>query len=248
MNKTPLYKHPADYARENGELEQYRESRRANAACKKAIETAIAEKWNGLNLPDHCTSEVFREFGTERVAYVLANTLRYKDNDERFSRSNRDWAKTIPMFESPDRRENCIVESHPAKLDFFVDAARHDILLRTPLTKEEIQFEAEKLLSDLQTANEPNSPNGTHFIAQVSPDFYSRANSKDTERLMRMLPFNSLALGSLTGRKGIFAMISKDEDRNQKLMLRKPSIRRQLSQEAFRVTVPAKKPKGRDER
>ena len=248
MNRTPLYKHPADYARENGELDQYRESRRANAACKKAIEAAIEEKWNGWNLPDHCASEIFREFGQERVSYVLANTLRYKADDERFSRKNRDWANTVSMYEPPERRENCIVESHPAKLDFFVDAARQEIMLRTPLTKEEIQAEAERLLSELQSAKEPNSPNRTHFMAQVSPDFYARAGSKDTERLMRMLPFRSLSLSSLNGQKGIFALIAKDEDRNKKLVLRKPSIRRQLSQGVLQAKAPAKKMKGRDER
>ena len=250
MNKTPLYKYPADYARENGELEQYRESRRANVACKKAIETAVEKKWNGWNLPDNCASEVFREFGAERVSYVLANTLRYKENDERFSHKNRDWAKTVPMYDSPDRRENCIVESHPAKLDFFVDAARHEILLRTPLTKEEIQSEAEHLLSMLQSEKEPNSPNGTHYIAPLSGDFLTRAGTKDTDRLMRMLPFQSLALCSLNGLNGIYAVISKNEDRNQKLVLRKPSIRRQLAQEVNRMaaSAPAKKAKGHEER
>lgn len=41
MNQTPIYPYPAAYARENGELEQYRESLKALADCKCAIDDAI---------------------------------------------------------------------------------------------------------------------------------------------------------------------------------------------------------------
>ena len=33
MDKTPIYPYPAAYARENGELEQYRASMKALVAC-----------------------------------------------------------------------------------------------------------------------------------------------------------------------------------------------------------------------
>lgn len=125
--RTPLYKFPSSYARENGELEQYRESRKANAACKDAIEAAVEEKWNGWNLPDDCARDVLQKFGAERVFYVLANTLQYKEDDERFSHKNRDWAKTVRMVDLPDRRMDCIVESHPAKLEYFITAARKEM-------------------------------------------------------------------------------------------------------------------------
>ena len=41
LRETPVYPFPASYAQEHGELEQYRASNRANAACKEAIEAAI---------------------------------------------------------------------------------------------------------------------------------------------------------------------------------------------------------------
>lgn len=69
-------------------------------------------------------------------------------------------------------------------------------------------------------------------MAQVSPDFLARAGSKDTDRLMSMLPFQSLSLSGLEGRKGTYALISKDEDRFQKLVLRKPSVRRKLQEQS----------------
>ena len=48
--KTPVYPHSAAYAREHGELEQYRASQRANIACKDAIEAAISEPYQAVVL------------------------------------------------------------------------------------------------------------------------------------------------------------------------------------------------------
>ena len=42
QRELPLYRHDAAYAREQGELDLYRSSRRANIACKEAIEASIS--------------------------------------------------------------------------------------------------------------------------------------------------------------------------------------------------------------
>lgn len=47
---TQLYIYPASYAREHGELEQYRASYKANIACKEAIEQAIADHYRDNRL------------------------------------------------------------------------------------------------------------------------------------------------------------------------------------------------------
>ena len=69
-------------------------------------------------------------------------------------------------------------------------------------------------------------------MAQVSPDFLARAKSKDTDRLMSMLPFQSLSLSGLEGRGGVYALISRDENRFQKLVLRKSSVKKKLQEKA----------------
>ena len=43
--KSPVYKHPAAYAREHDELAAYRASNQANEACKEAIEAAIRDHY-----------------------------------------------------------------------------------------------------------------------------------------------------------------------------------------------------------
>ena len=81
-------------------------------------------------------------------------------------------------------------------------------------------------------------------MVQVSPDFLARAKSKDTDRLINMLPFQSLSLSTLEGRKGIYALILKDENRFQNLVLCKPSVRRRL-QEQPAADAPKPPSKGR---
>mgnify|MGYP001025578137 CR=1 FL=1 len=247
MNKTPIYPHPAAYARENGELEQYRASQKALFDCKCAIDDTIRENWDGMNFAEDSAKSVLRQFGPEKVAFILAYTVRERNLDNRFSGHNASWANTVPLY-GIRGRDSCILESHPAKVDLFIDVARKCILelarentpMFHPLKREEIKAEAQRILTEFQKAQQPNSPNGTHYMAQISQDFLARASSKDHDRLMAMLPFQSLAFSSMVGRNGLFALISKDEDRTKPLRLRKPSVRRKLQEQPDAPKPPSK--------
>ena len=130
---TPLYRHSAAYAHEHGKLDVYRASRKANIACKEAIENAIAENYHDNRLDTCCVKDIIDCFGVDRVEYVLANTVQHKDWDERFSRSNREWAKTIPIVTDGndfvgDRRTAFVVDrSHSGLTDMFVTAFRKEV-------------------------------------------------------------------------------------------------------------------------
>lgn len=128
----PVYRFPSSYAAENGEIESYRASKRENIACKNAIEKAIRENFDGMHLQHDAAKPVLAEYGSERVCYVLANTLRELESDGRFSRDNKMWAHTIPVYEDKDRWGNgnidFIVTSHPAVLDGFISLARTEIM------------------------------------------------------------------------------------------------------------------------
>ena len=186
--------------------------------------------------------QVAEQFGQERMLYVLAATVRHFDYDGRISRDNKRWANTIPVYENKDgmdsdRSVQFVVGSHPGLTDLFLTGARRE----QPLTADEIKTEAARLLGKLQEPAQPNSPGGTHFIAELSPDFAARANSRDTAELQKLLPFRSLALSNLKDRKGVFAVISKEEDRTQPLRSRKPSVRSKLQQTAEQKPTSAKK-------
>ena len=131
MNKTPVYIYPAEYAHEHGELVAYRASGKADIACKKAIEAAIREHYHDNRLDDACIKQVAEEFGFERMMRVLANTIRQKDWDDRFSRDNKVWAHTVPIYPNndawgTDRNIYFVVESHPGLTDLFVTQARKE--------------------------------------------------------------------------------------------------------------------------
>lgn len=76
-------------------------------------------------------------------------------------------------------------------------------------------------------------------MAEVSRDFMERAGAKDTAALQKLLPFSTLALTTLKDRKGVYALIGKDEDRSQSL--RRPSVRSKLQQTAEQKPTAAKK-------
>ena len=233
-----------DHAREQGELDVYRASFRANVSCKDAIEAAIRDNYHDNRLDTAAVGQVAEQFGQERMLYVLAATVRHFDYDGRISRDNKRWANTIPAYQNgdsmdSDRSVQFVVSSHPGLTDLFLTQARHEQRLRQPLTADEIKTEAARLLGKLQEPVQPNSPNGTHFMAEVSRDFMERAGAKDTAALQKLLPFRSLALSNLKDRKGVYALIGKDEDRSQSL--RRPSVRSKLQQTAEQKPTAAKK-------
>ena len=122
----PIYQQSGEYALEHGELETFRASRKANVACRDAIEAAIREGYDGMYLNADAKG-VLAEFGPERVSYVLAATLQVKTHDARFSRGNLAWAATVPMAEPQDRRSSYIIDSHSTLLNSFVDMTRQEL-------------------------------------------------------------------------------------------------------------------------
>ncbi|MCC8125895.1 MAG: DUF3849 domain-containing protein [Clostridiales bacterium] len=146
-DKVPLYMQSASYAREHGELEQYRQSRNANMACKSAIEQSIFDNFDGMHLKSGAVKPVMEQFGTERTAYILANTIRHKPWDKRFSFKNKQWAQTVPvMADSTDAFGNdvtaeWVVDRHSTVLDGFTSMFRQEILEQSRETEKELTAE-----------------------------------------------------------------------------------------------------------
>ena len=62
MNETYLYPYSAKEARERNELSLWRESHRANIACREAIEDAIRRSFDGMHLDKDCITPVLDEY------------------------------------------------------------------------------------------------------------------------------------------------------------------------------------------
>lgn len=120
---------------------EYRTSYRLNSECKQAIQEAIADNYDGMHLGDDAVNQVVRQYGMERVGYILANTLRYKNYDGRFSPSNKEWAEQVGTPENNARiikfRADWVVSSHPAVLDGFVTMYRDELEAQKKLEQEQ---------------------------------------------------------------------------------------------------------------
>lgn len=99
------------------------------------------------------------------------------------------------------------------------------------MREKRIEAEARHIIADIQRLAAPNSPKKTHYTVQVSPAFMMLASSKDMDRLAAMLPYKTLALTSLKDRHGVFAQISREENRDKDILRPRPSIRAQLKQD-----------------
>lgn len=125
MKNIPLYKYPASFAEEQGELDAYRASFRANVACREAIEQAITRHYSNNRLHNAAVEAVAAQFSYERILYVLANTVKEKDWDARFSVANKTWAKTITIPRDLDafngnRNQRFVINSHSGLVDLFL--------------------------------------------------------------------------------------------------------------------------------
>lgn len=123
MNKTYLYPCSVQEAIRNSELSLWRESHRANIACKQAIESAACAGFDGMQLNPGCLKPVLEEYGYKRIGWVLSNTVQQKDYDGRFSPGNKAWAEQT-FIPTDNHNLDFVEESHPAVLDGFIDLYR----------------------------------------------------------------------------------------------------------------------------
>lgn len=130
MKNISLYKYPFSYAVENGELAQYRLSNTTNSSCRDAIEAAIRDHYRNNCLDVAGVKKVLAEFGAERTQYVLANTVHHAEWDQRYSRSNKEWAEDVvkrvhvEKTYGSDPTLQFRINSHPCLVDSFTNQVR----------------------------------------------------------------------------------------------------------------------------
>lgn len=133
--KDTIYKFPAAYAREHGELEAYRASKKENIACARAIRDAIRDNYENNCLDPQGVKDVISKFGAERTMYVLANTVQQQDWDGRYSPDNKRWAKSVAIPEDKnswgdDRNREFVVHgAHPGLVNLFISQARRELVV-----------------------------------------------------------------------------------------------------------------------
>ena len=127
----PVYPYSGAYAQAAGETAQFRESRLADDECRRFIDIAIDIRTDAPK----AAKAAFDQFGSERVVRLLANTIQQKGFETHFSESNRDWARSVPMFLPLEKRRATSLRSHPARVEGFIAQIREE-LERTPFRME----------------------------------------------------------------------------------------------------------------
>ena len=131
-NYPEFYGHTLSFAMEHGEVDKYIESHKLDRECKEAVEETIRQNFDGMYLKDDIVKPLAEQYGSERMAFILANTIQQESLDERFSGDNKTWASEFPISENIvhgiDMNRELIVSSHPAVLDGFIDIFRREVL------------------------------------------------------------------------------------------------------------------------
>lgn len=120
-----LYRFSLAEAKHLGETQLWRDSYRANCDCARMIERAIHNGFDGFTLNQDGILNVIHEFGLSRVNWVLANTIREKEHDGRFSPDNILWAKRLSVPKDATNWQYC-VEAHPGLTNLVTDIARSE--------------------------------------------------------------------------------------------------------------------------
>ncbi|MCM1220223.1 MAG: DUF3849 domain-containing protein, partial [Lachnospiraceae bacterium] len=123
----PIYLRTSAYAYEHDQNEAFRRSQIISEECRREMDEAIRANYDGMYLNEGFEDGLIQKYGMERVAYILATTVREHEYDGRYSRENKAWARTVAVSESEDERRYCCLNIHPAILDGFIDRIRNKI-------------------------------------------------------------------------------------------------------------------------
>lgn len=125
MTDAYLYPWSQEDAKRRGELAFWQESRDANSSCRKAIESAISQHFDGQTLHPACVKPVIATYGYQRLALVLANTVRHLEDKAQISDENIRWANTVYLPQEKSGPSGAISAANPnVALNAFLDEYR----------------------------------------------------------------------------------------------------------------------------
>ena len=185
--------------------------------------------------------KVFREaLPADTNALIYENGTRHQPSNYRFdAQPDRDFGK-FERFEAlpndPDALQELLRGERQAREQLAPGHVRSHV---AELSDRKVMDEAQRIADAFQKLP-ANSPNKTHFMVEVSQAFLFLASSKEQERLQAMLPYKSLCLSCMKDKRGIYALINKDENRSLPLRQPRRSVRSQLKDGQEKAAAPKK--------
>ena len=150
-----IYRNYAAYARENGEIQKWRDSKAENIACRDAMDRTVAENFDGAHLrTESILDTVIAAYGKGRVELILAATIQEKAHDGRFSRDNKEWAASVPM---PEGEKIYLVSdrTHPVLLDSIAKEYRVNYSEKKPSVMDKLKHSVSRNEPKICRKNEP---------------------------------------------------------------------------------------------
>lgn len=142
-----IYKNNLDYAKANGEKEQYLENMNQCDKCGAFIRHSIAVNYNfttrHLDVKT-ITAEVTEKYGFERTMLMLALRVDSLKNDGRVDIANKEWAKKF-LVNYPNAgelrkiAERTMENVHPALLDSVAEEVRFTFHDMSKSTEREVE-------------------------------------------------------------------------------------------------------------
>ena len=121
----PLYRYSLREARRLGEIDEWKESHAENVRCRDTIDAMVAERYRNNILPHDIIVDACKEFGINRVGWVLATTVTENDYDGRYGEENKQWARTAFYLPKEERCCEYELRSHPVLIDGFAGYYRN---------------------------------------------------------------------------------------------------------------------------
>lgn len=90
--------------------------------CKQVFQSAIAENFDGMWLKEGFLDGLIERYGLQKLLYLCALTIVGHEWDGRYSKKNKEWARTIKIEEAESIRWQLELNTHPAVLDGVTDA------------------------------------------------------------------------------------------------------------------------------
>ncbi len=106
-------------AKQNNNLDSFRDSIAASKACTKFIDSNLSKEYENRNLKGF-VKELEEQFGMERTMYTVAATIQLKNHDGRFTREVKDRAAGF-SFTDDDMRLKFLTEKHPVMLNHLYE-------------------------------------------------------------------------------------------------------------------------------
>ena len=194
-----------------------------------------------LDYREQAQKVVRKALPADTHALIYENGIRHQPANYRFdAQPDRAFGK-FERFEAlpndPDALQDLLRSERQAREQLAPGDVRSHV---AELSDRKVMDEAQRIADAFQKLPAPNSPNKTHFMVEVSQAFLFLASSKEQERLQAMLPYKSLYLSGMKDKRGIYALINKDENRSLPLRQPRRSVRSQLKDGQEKTAAPKK--------